>query len=160
MPHLEALILRLDASLHHPLAKGTHRRHRVVKYLVAKVARAAVQGGHLGQRGRVGRLQTLVGGHAHGTTCRRNQDNVGAHLQDGLFALLEAGTVLSGGAIVPAHVQVHDSSAGINGRFCLTNDFFYSIGHIGILLLCNLSATDCGSDNQFIHCCELSIFNF
>ena len=149
--HLKALILGLDATLHHALAKGTHRGHGVVENLVAKVAGTAVEGSHLGKWCGVGRLKALVGAHAHSTTSRRNQNHIGALLEDSLLTLLEAGTVLSGCAIVPANVQVHNGSTGVDGRFCLANDLLNGIGNIWVLLLGNLGTANCGGNYQFIH---------
>ena len=125
--------------------------HGVVEDLVAEVAGTAVEGSHLGQRVGVGRLETLVGSHADGTAGRRDEDDVGAHLQDGLFALLETATVLGGRAVVPADVQVHDGGTGVDGRLGLAHDFLNGIRHIGILFLGDFCAADGGSDDQFIH---------
>ena len=149
--HLKALIFGFDTALEHAFAKGTHGGHGVVENLVAKIAGAAVKRGHLGQGSGVGALQTLFGGHAYSTTGGGNEDDVGTLFQDGLLTFLETIAALRGGAVVKTDVQVDDGSTGIDGRFCLANDFFDGIRYGRILLFGNFCATNCSGDNQFIH---------
>ena len=154
--HLKAFILGLDAALHHALAKGTHGGHGVVKYLIAKVAGSAVECCHLGKWSGIGRLKALIGTHAHGSAGRGNQYHIGTLLEDCLFTLLKTGTILGGGAIVPANVQVNDSCSGINGTLCLTNNLLYGIRHVWILLFGNLGTANGGGNYKFIHLIVIS----
>ena len=159
MTHLEALVLGLDATLDHTLAKSTHRRHRVVENLVAEVAGTTVQSGHLRNRSGVGRLQTLVGSHAHSTTSGGNQNHIGTYLVNSLLALLETLAALGGRAIVKTHMQMHNRGTGIHRRFRLANDLFYSIRYSRVLLFRDFCSANSGCDNQFFHIIFL-IFNY
>ena len=158
--HLEAFVFGLDAFLDHALAEGAHGGHGVVEDVVAEVAGAAVQRGHLGHRGGVGRVQTLVGGHADGAAGAGNEDDVGALFEDGLGALLEALVALRGGAVVVAHVEVHDGGAGVNGALGFAHNLLHGVGHIGVLLFGDFGAADGGGDDEFIHSIPKLIFNF
>ena len=149
--HLEAFIFGLDALFDHTLAEGTHSGHSVVEDVVAEIAGTAVEGGHFGDGRGVGRVETLVGGHTHGTAGRGNEDDVGALFEDGLGAFLEADVALGGGTVVLADVEVDDGGAGIDGRLGFADYFFNGVRNIGVLLFGDFCAADGGSDDKFFH---------
>ena len=149
--HLKALILRLDATLHHALAKSTHGRHGVVENLVAEVASTTVQRGHFRHGCGISGLQSLLRSHAHCTASGRNQNNIRASLVNGGLALLEAVATLRGRAVVLTHVQVHDGSTGIHGRLGFLHDFLHCIRHSRILFFRNFSTANSGGNYQFFH---------
>ena len=149
MADFKALILGLDVVLQHPLAEGPHGGHVVDKNIVAEVAGAAVQGGHLGTQ--LGRLEALLRGHAGGAAGGGNQDDAGAGLPDGVQNHTEPLPVLGGGAVVGADMDVNDGRAGLEGALGLPHHFLHRVGDRGIVLLGDLRAADGRCDNQFFH---------
>ena len=146
---LEALVLGLDVVLQHALAESAHGGHGVVEHLVAEVAGAAVQSGHLGEQ--LGGLQTLLGGHTGGAAGGGDHDNVGQLLADGVHDHPEALAVLGGGAVVLADVDVQNGGAGLVGGLGLADHFLHGVGNGGILLLGDLSAADSSGNDQLFH---------
>ena len=131
MAQLEALILGLDVVLQHALAEGAHGGHGVVEDLVAEVAGAAVEGGHLGEQ--LGGLQTLLGAHAGGAAGGGDHDDVGQLLADGIHHDTEALAVLGGGAVIVADMDVQDGSTGLVGGLGLADHLLYGVGNSGVL---------------------------
>ena len=152
MAQLEALVLGLDAVFQHTLAESAHGGHGVVEHLVAEVAGAAVQRGHLGEQ--LGGLQTLLGGHAGGAAGGGDHDDVGQLLADGVHDHPEALAVLGGGAVVLADMDVQNGGTGLVGGLGLADHLLHGVGHGGILRLGDLGAADSGGDNQLFHFCR------
>ena len=149
MADLKALILGLDVVLHHALAEGPHGGHVVGKHVVAKVAGAAVQGGHLGEE--LGGLKALLRGHAGGAASGGDQDDARTGRLDGVQHYAEPFPVLGGGAVVLADMDVDDRRARLKSALGLPHHLLHGVGDSGAVFLGDLRAADgCGND-EFFH---------
>lgn len=150
MADLKALILGLDAVLDHPLTKGPHGRHIVDEDVVAEVAGAAVQGGHLGEE--LGGLKALLRGHAGGAASGGDQDDARTGRLDGFQHYAEPFPVLGGGAVVPTDMHMNDRRARIIRALGLSYHLLHGVGDSGAVFLGDLRAAyGCGNDEFFHH---------
>ena len=112
---VEDFELRFDTALYHPLSEILDSVLRVLEDVVsAEVQSTAVEGGHLGKQ--LCGLQSLVVGHAHGSSCRGLDDDIGTLLLNSVDDDFETVLALSGRTVILTHVKVNEGGAGIVGR--------------------------------------------
>lgn len=89
----------------------------------------------------------MPGGAARGG----DHDHVGQFLADGVHHNTETLTILGGGAVVLADMDVENGRAGFIGALGFADHLFDGVGDSGVLGLCDLSAADGGGNDQLFH---------